>query len=156
MGQLQKAIGADDSNSLKTVDLFMSHEGLLLDYETCLTRQINGKHYNLGTHFLWIGDRTRQCIYFSKIITIVNGAHVEYFRGLENPIGLKVSSNMEPSELVRILDILNPNKEVGKITLITRYGYKKISEYLPLHIKAVKSTDHKVVWICDPMVILHY
>ena len=86
----------------------------------------------------------------------MNGAHVEYFRGLENPIGLKVSSNLDPSELVRILDILNPNKQVGKITLITRYGHKKISEYLPLHIEAVKKTDHTVVWICDPMVILSF
>ena len=137
-----RTIGADDSNSLKTVDLFMSHEGLLLDYESCLTRRINDKYYNLGTHFLWIGDRTRH----------LNGAHIEYFRGLENPIGLKVSSTLDPEELVRVLDILNPKKEVGKVTLITRYGHSKIHKYLPLHINAVSKTDHKVVWCCDPMV----
>jgi 3-deoxy-7-phosphoheptulonate synthase len=146
-----RTVGADDSNSLKSVDLFMSHEGLLLDYESCLTRSIDNKFFNVGTHFLWIGDRTRQCTFLTNFV--VTGAHVEYFRGIENPIGVKVSSNLDPAELIRILDILNPNKEIGKITLITRYGHVKISKYLPLHINAVKKTDHKVVWCCDPMVL---
>ena len=137
-----RTIGADDQEStIKSVDLFMSHEGLLLDYEAALTKQIGDKHYNLGTHYLWIGDRTRQ----------LDGGHVEYFRGIQNPIGVKVGPSMKPEELVPLLDILNPNFEVGKVTLITRYGAKKIKEYLPAHIKAVQASNHKVVWCCDPM-----
>lgn len=90
---------------------------------------------------MWIGDRTRQ----------LDGAHVEYFRGIENPIGVKVGPTMKPEELGPLLNILNPNCEIGKVTLITRYGASKISEYLPAHIKAVQSSGHKVVWCCDPM-----
>ncbi|KAJ3164972.1 hypothetical protein HDU88_004953 [Geranomyces variabilis] len=136
-------IGADDptKDAIRKVDMFMSHEGLLLDYETSLTRKVDGKHYNLGTHYLWIGDRTRQ----------LDGAHVEYFRGLENPVGVKVGPSMKPEELAPLLDILDPNCEPGKVTLITRYGHDKISQYLPDHIKAVQATKHKVVWCCDPM-----
>ncbi|KAJ3024763.1 UNVERIFIED_CONTAM: hypothetical protein HDU68_007798 [Siphonaria sp. JEL0065] len=143
-----KTIGADDNDSgsvnvsMNTVDMFMSHEGLLLDYEQQFTQQgTDKKFYNLGTHFLWIGDRTRQ----------LDGAHVEYFRGLANPIGIKCGPSMEPEELIRILDILDPNFETGKVTLITRYGHDKIEKYLPGHIQAVKTTKHKVVWCCDPM-----
>jgi 3-deoxy-7-phosphoheptulonate synthase len=95
----------------------------------------------LGTHYLWIGDRTRQ----------LDGGHVEYFRGIENPIGVKVGPSMKPEELAPLLDILDPNFEAGKVTLITRYGASKIHEYLPQHIKAVQQTKHKVVWCCDPM-----
>ncbi|OAJ41095.1 hypothetical protein BDEG_24741 [Batrachochytrium dendrobatidis JEL423] len=160
VGHLQDAldfmqtIGADNDPSAKTVDLFMSHEGLLLEYESQLTRKhvplINDKHtsasasklhYNLGTHFLWIGDRTRQ----------LSGAHVEYFKGIENPIGVKVGPTMLPEELGPLLDILNPRREVGKVTLITRYGASKIKDFLPFHIEAVKKSGHKVVWCCDPM-----
>jgi 3-deoxy-7-phosphoheptulonate synthase len=141
-----RTIGADDdSNAFKVVDLFMSHEGLLLDYESQLTRKVVTRgvesFYNLGTHYLWIGDRTRQ----------LNGAHVEYFRGIVNPIGVKVGPSMKPEELVPLLDILNPNFEAGKVTLITRYGAKKIHEFLPSHIQAVQNSKHKVVWCCDPM-----
>jgi 3-deoxy-7-phosphoheptulonate synthase len=134
-------IGAAGDHALKQVELFMSHEGLLLDYEQRLTRMCGDKHYNLGTHYLWIGDRTRQ----------LTGAHVEYFRGIQNPIGVKVGPSMKPEELAPLLDILNPDFHVGKVTLITRYGAKKIREYLPAHIKAVQATKHKVVWCCDPM-----
>ena len=100
-----KVVGADDAASIKTVDMFMSHEGLLLDYETALTRHCltDNKYYNLGAHFLWIGDRTRQ----------LNGAHVEYFRGIANPMGVKVGPSMEPEELVRLLDILDADFETG-------------------------------------------
>ncbi|KAJ3074412.1 hypothetical protein HDU98_011289 [Podochytrium sp. JEL0797] len=138
-----KTIGADDStDSFNSVDMFMSHEGLLLDYEQQFTQQgSDKKFYNLGTHFLWIGDRTRQ----------LDGAHIEYFRGLANPVGVKVGPSMEPAELVRVLDILDPDFETGKVTLITRYGHDKIEQYLPGHIKAVQGTKHKVVWCCDPM-----
>ncbi|KAJ1915531.1 hypothetical protein H4219_004269 [Mycoemilia scoparia] len=168
-----KTIGADQSSEvLKTIDLFISHEGLLLEYEQALTRKalnpaaraLLGKPatifdgvesppfkpkdfvghlrswYNLSTHFLWIGDRTRQ----------IDGAHVEYFRGIRNPIGVKVGPSMAPEELPRLLDILDPDNEPGKVTLITRYGASKIEKYLPAHIRAVKATSHKVVWCCDP------
>jgi 3-deoxy-7-phosphoheptulonate synthase len=141
-----RVIDAEQSNSSVTsVDLFISHEGLLLDYESKLTKTVvrNGqaKYYNLGTHYLWIGDRTRQ----------LDGGHVEYFRGIENPIGVKVGPSMKPEELVPLLNILNPNFEIGKVTLITRYGASKIRQYLPQHIKAVQKSQHKVVWCCDPM-----
>ncbi|KAJ3016430.1 hypothetical protein HKX48_004038 [Thoreauomyces humboldtii] len=138
-----RTIGADDSSKEATrgVDMFTSHEGLLLDYETQLTRNVDGKYYNLGTHYLWIGDRTRQ----------LDGGHVEYFRGLENPVGVKVGPSMLPEELGPLLDILDPNCESGKVTLITRYGHDKVAKYLPAHIKAVQATKHRVVWCCDPM-----
>lgn len=140
-----RTIGADDQEaSIKSVELFMSHEGLLLDYEASLTRPVTQggikNYYNLGTHYLWIGDRTRQ----------LDGGHVEYFRGIQNPIGVKVGPTMKPEELVPLLDILNPNFEVGKVTLITRYGAGKIQEFLPNHIRAVQESKHKVVWCCDP------
>ncbi|RKO92148.1 DAHP synthetase, partial [Blyttiomyces helicus] len=139
-----RTIGADDEShdAIRTVDMFMSHEGLLLDYESKLTRAgPDGAYYNLGAHFLWIGDRTRQ----------LDGAHVEYFRGLANPIGVKVGPSMKPEELKPLLDIIDPNFETGKITLISRYGHDKIQNFLPAHIKAVQESGHKVVWCCDPM-----
>ncbi|ORX48415.1 DAHP synthetase [Piromyces finnis] len=142
-------IGKNSNPSLETIDFFVSHEGLLLDYESQFTKKVvdptdsnkTEKWYNLGTHFLWIGDRTRQ----------LNGAHVEYFRGIQNPIGIKVGPSMKPQELIDLLDIVDPNFELGKVTLITRYGFDKIEQYLPDHIKAVQSTKHRIIWCCDPM-----
>ncbi|KAJ1554598.1 hypothetical protein HK096_002814 [Nowakowskiella sp. JEL0078] len=140
-----RTIGADDQNnifnSMNTIDMFISHEGLLLEYETNLTRKVGSEWYNLGSHFLWIGDRTRQ----------LDGAHVEYFRGLRNPVGIKVGPSMKCDELISLLDIVDPNFQTGKVTLITRYGQDKISKYLPDHIRAVQQTEHKVVWCSDPM-----
>ncbi|KAJ4466457.1 DAHP synthetase [Lentinula edodes] len=129
-----------------------SHEGLMLDYEQALTREcpvpksvssvLNEKaYYNTSAHFLWIGDRTRQ----------LDGGHVEYFRGIKNPIGIKVGPSMQSDELVRLLEIVNSEKVPGRVTLITRYGAGKVENYLPEHIKAVKLSLHPVVWICDPM-----
>ena len=150
-----RTVGAD-SSVLETVDLFTSHEGLLLEYEQSLTRRLrhppmrsqlvfddstDSGWYNTSAHFLWIGDRTRQ----------LDGAHVEYFRGIENPIGIKVGPTMQEDELVRLLDIVNPGKLPGKITLITRYGEGKIRVCLGGHIEAVKKSGHIVVWQCDPM-----
>lgn len=103
--------------------------------------EVGGKFYNLSSHFIWIGDRTRQ----------LDGAHVEYFRGIENPIGIKVGPTMKPSELVAMLNVVNPRNIPGKVTLISRYGAGKVEEYLPQHIEAVKKTDHVVVWQCDAM-----
>ncbi len=99
------------------------------------------RFYNTSAHFIWIGDRTRQ----------LDGAHIEYFRGIANPIGVKVGPSMQPDELVRMLDILNPDRIPGKVTLISRYGAAKVDDFLPALIDAVKATDHVVVWQCDPM-----
>ncbi|KAL7420880.1 hypothetical protein Q5752_004834 [Cryptotrichosporon argae] len=99
------------------------------------------KWYNTSSHFIWIGDRTRQ----------LNGAHVEYFRGIANPVGIKVGPTMKADELVKVLDIVNPDRVPGKVTLIGRYGADKVDQYLPDHIDAVKATDHVVVWQCDAM-----
>ncbi|KAE9388676.1 DAHP synthetase [Gymnopus androsaceus JB14] len=134
------------------VDFYTSHEGLMLEYEQSLTRECpvpksvssfpdEKAHYNTSAHFLWIGDRTRQ----------IDGGHVEYFRGIRNPIGIKVGPSMESDELVRLLDIVNPDKISGRVTLISRYGAGKIENYLPEHIKAVKMSQHPVIWVCDPM-----
>lgn len=153
--RFMRTIGADTAGQLQTVDLYTSHEGLVLEYEQSLTRRLkhpasykpkqpspDGKGwYNTSAHFIWIGDRTRQ----------IDGGHVEYFRGIENPIGIKVGPSMKSEELVQLLDIVNPDKEVGKVTLITRYGKDKVESMLGAHIEAVKATDHKVVWQCDPM-----
>jgi 3-deoxy-7-phosphoheptulonate synthase len=145
--RFMRTIGADNSSSLGSVDLYTSHEGLLLEYEQSLTRLLkdskDGKHkwYNTSGHFIWIGDRTRQ----------LDGAHVEYFKGIENPIGIKIGPSMKEDELVELLDIVNPNKDIGKVTLITRYGCDKIESILPGHISAVQKSGHVVVWQCDPM-----
>ncbi|RDX55349.1 DAHP synthetase [Lentinus brumalis] len=145
--------------ALGEVDFYTSHEGLMLEYEEAMTREFaipsstasyttdgtqtppKKVHYNTSAHFLWIGDRTRQ----------LNGAHVEYFRGIRNPIGVKVGPSMKPDELVRLLDIVNPNREDGKVTLITRYGAGKVEDNLPGHIQAVQQSGHPVIWISDPM-----
>lgn len=137
-----RTIGADNSTSLGSVDLYTSHEGMLLEYEQGLTRRLKDaedgkmKWYNTSAHFVWIGDRTRQ----------LDGAHVEYFRGIENPVGIKVGPSMTEDELVKLLDIVDPNKEIGKITLITRYGCDKVESKLPGHIRAVAGSGHVVVW----------
>lgn len=187
--EMMRTIGADTSGKLETVNLYTSHEGLLLEYEQALTKplrpshplhpdhaervrkrsqsqykqQRNGapashrrqpsqtqnhtearqKYYNQSTHLLWVGDRTRQPTH----------AHIEYFRGISNPIGVKVGPSMPANELVPLLDILNPDHEIGKLVLITRYGADKIASHLPGHIHAVQNSAHNgtVVWQCDPM-----
>ena len=140
----------------------------MLNYEEALTRKLRNplpqaresqSYYNTSAHFLWIGDRTRQ----------ITGAHIEYFRGIRNPIGVKVGPSMETEELVRVLDVLNPDRESGRVTLITRYGagkvwaklyakkkylaypMVKIEKHLASHIEAVKKSGHPAVWVCDPM-----
>ncbi|KAL8897202.1 MAG: hypothetical protein Q9207_007332 [Kuettlingeria erythrocarpa] len=156
--RFMKTVGADSASGLETVDLYTSHEGLLLEYEQSLTRRFetpfkdtnptSSSHnegdkqwYNTSAHFIWIGDRTRQ----------LDGAHVEYFRGIANPIGIKVGPSMTAEELVSLLEIVNPRRETGKITLITRYGESKIASLLPGHIRAVQRSGHIVIWQCDPM-----
>jgi len=122
-----------------TAPVFTSHEAMQLDLEEALTRGVADKFYNLSAHLVWIGDRTRQ----------IDGAHVEYFRGIANPVGVKVGPSMKNNELQDLLQILNPNKEEGKVMIITRYGAEKVEEMLPGHIEAVKATGIPVVWQCD-------
>jgi 3-deoxy-7-phosphoheptulonate synthase len=128
---------------LKGTSFFTSHEALLLPYEQAMTRQdsLTGDWYNTSAHFLWIGDRTR----------FEGSAHVEFLRGIGNPIGMKCGPSLEPDALLRLLDTLNPAREPGRITLITRYGYDKIEAGLPRLIRAVMREGHPVVWSCDPM-----
>jgi len=129
--------------SLRSVEFYTSHEGLLLPLEAALTQFIPEQNawYNLGAHMLWIGDRTRQ----------LDGAHIEYFRGIANPIGLKVGPTSDPKEILEICQTLNPKQEEGKITLISRYGQGKVKQHLPGLIQAVKATGIPVVWSVDPM-----
>jgi len=120
--------------------IYTAHEAMQLDLEEALTREVPGKgYYNLSAHMVWIGDRTRQ----------LNGGHVEYFRGILNPIGVKVGPTMQPDELKDLVKILNPNKVEGRLVLITRYGAGKVGSMLPAHIKAVAESGVPVVWQCD-------
>lgn len=121
------------------MEFFTAHEAMQLDLEAALTRKVGDKYYNLSAHLVWIGDRTRQ----------INGAHLEYFRGISNPIGVKVGPSMKNDELKELLQILNPQKEEGRIMIITRYGAGKVKEMLTGHIKAVKECGIPVVWQCD-------
>jgi 3-deoxy-7-phosphoheptulonate synthase len=131
-------------DELTRVDFFTSHEGLHLEYEQAQTRQVPrrpNKWYNLGTHFPWIGDRTRG----------LDGAHIEYFRGIANPIGVKVGPSMTPEHLLELIEILNPHDEPGRLTLIHRFGAKQIADCLPRLAEAVLRAGRQVTWCCDPM-----
>ncbi|OHB27872.1 MAG: 3-deoxy-7-phosphoheptulonate synthase [Phenylobacterium sp. RIFCSPHIGHO2_01_FULL_69_31] len=123
------------------VEFFTSHEGLLLGFEEAMTRvdSTSGEWYDTSAHLLWIGERTRQ----------LDGAHVEYFRGIKNPIGVKVGPTLEPDELLRLIDVLNPKDEAGRLTLYGRFGYDKIEQRLPTLLRATQG--RKVVWAIDPM-----
>jgi len=128
---------------LKGTQFFTSHEALLLPYEQALTRQdsLTGDWYDTSAHMLWIGDRTR----------FEGSAHVEFLRGIGNPIGLKCGPSLDPDALLRMLDVLDPNREPGRITLITRYGSDKIEQHLPTLVRAIQREGRPVVWSCDPM-----
>lgn len=129
------------AEAMQRVDLFTSHEGLHLPYEQALTRPEGRSWYNLSTHFPWLGART----------ALADGAHVEYFRGIANPVAMKVSASTSPEECLRLLDVLDPDREPGRITLIHRFGVEKAESCLPLLIRAVTSSGRRVVWCCDPM-----
>jgi 3-deoxy-7-phosphoheptulonate synthase len=136
-------INADTVPQLKGTQFFTSHEALLLQYEQAMTRQdsLTGDWYDTSAHMLWIGDRTR----------FDGSAHVEFLRGVGNPIGMKCGPSLEPDALIRMLDTLNPGRVAGRMTLITRYGHDKIESGLPALVRAVKREGHPVVWSCDPM-----
>jgi len=128
---------------LSQVDVFTSHEALLLPYEEPLVRtdSTSGEPYATSAHMLWIGDRTRQ----------PDGAHVEFLRGVKNPIGLKCGPSLDADELIRLIDLLNPENEAGRLTLICRFGADKVEQHLPALIRAVEREGRTVVWSCDPM-----
>ena len=136
-------VNADNTPQLRKVNYYTSHEALLLPYEQSLTRvdSTSGKIYNTSAHFLWIGDRTR----------FIDSAHVEYCRGIENPIGIKCGPSTKTDELNKILDIINPMNEDGKITLITRFGENNVDRYLPNLIRSISKEGKSVIWSCDPM-----
>jgi 3-deoxy-7-phosphoheptulonate synthase len=136
-------INPDTVPQLKGTDFYTSHEALLLPYEQALTRQdsLTGQWYDTSAHMLWIGDRTR----------FEGSAHVEFLRGIGNPIGMKCGPSLDPDMLLRLLDTLNPHHVAGRMTLITRYGHDKIEAHLPALVRAVKASGHPVVWSCDPM-----
>ncbi len=143
--EFMRALGltAENTPSLSETKFFTSHDGLLLIYEEALTRRdsITGDWYGTSGHMMWIGDRTRD----------PDGAHVEYFRGINNPVQIKCGPSLEIDDLRRLMDILNPDDEPGRLTLITRFGAKKIADDLPRLVEAVKSEGRTVVWCCDPM-----
>ena len=139
------ACGINDKNvrQLYETDFFTSHEALLLPYEEALTRidSTTGKWYDVSAHMLWVGDRTRQ----------FDGAHIEFVKGICNPIGIKIGPSINIEELLKIIDIINPNNTAGRISLICRMGADKIMTKLPNVLKSVKKEGKKVVWTCDPM-----
>ncbi len=138
-----EAIAGRKLDELNRAEFFTSHDGVHLAYEQAQTRQVPRRThwYNLSTHFPWIGDRTRS----------IGGAHVEYFRGIANPIGVKIGPTIAPEELTDLLDVLNPLNEPGRITLIHRFGVGKIEQCLPPLIEVVRRRDQRVLWCCDPM-----
>ena len=140
-----EACGIDPESTpqLKTASFYTSHEALLLPYEQAMARQdsLTGEWFDTSAHFVWIGDRTR----------FEGSAHVEFLRGVGNPVGIKCGPSLEPDALLRMIDILNPAREPGRITLIARFGHDKVEAALPRLVRAVEREGHKVVWSCDPM-----
>jgi 3-deoxy-7-phosphoheptulonate synthase len=132
-----------NSRALNEVEFYTSHEALLLGFEQAMTRtdSVSGDYYDTSAHLVWIGDRTRH----------PDGAHVEFCRGIRNPLGVKCGPTLEPDELLRLLDILNPDNDAGRIVLIARYGNEKIAQHLPALVRTVEREGRKVVWSSDPM-----
>ncbi|MBU2533940.1 MAG: 3-deoxy-7-phosphoheptulonate synthase class II [Alphaproteobacteria bacterium] len=143
--EFMRACGITPENTaqLSTVSFYTSHEALLLGYEQALTRNdsTSGDWYATSGHMIWIGDRTRQ----------PDHAHVEFCRGVKNPLGLKCGPSLDPDELIRLIDTLNPENEAGRLTLIARFGDEKVGDGLPKLVRKVQAEGRKVVWSCDPM-----
>jgi 3-deoxy-7-phosphoheptulonate synthase len=136
-------ITSETTAQIRETELFTAHEALLLPYEQALTRvdSTSGDWYDVSAHMLWIGDRTRQ----------PDGAHIEFVRGIKNPVGLKCGPTMTTDDLLRLIDLLNPDNEPGRLTLITRMGWDKVDRHLPPLLEAVKKEGRQVVWCSDPM-----
>jgi len=140
--KFMEAAGAD-FDELKRVEFFSSHEGLLMDYERPMTRidSRTGLPYNTSAHFLWIGERTRE----------LDGAHVDFFKRIRNPIGVKLGPSTTPETMERLIDVLDPDREPGRLTFITRMGAGKIRDALPPLLEAIKGMDANPLWVTDPM-----
>ena len=141
--KFMETISGEALHNLNRADFYTSHEALLLPYEEALTRQVPRQWgwFNLSTHYPWIGMRTASA----------DDAHVEYFRGLRNPIAVKVGPSVTPEQLLRLIDVLNPDNEPGRLSLIQRMGAAKVAEKLPSLIGAVQREGKRVLWVCDPM-----
>ena len=141
--RFMETLSGSEVHNLNRVDFYTSHEALLLPYEEAQTRQVPRQWgwFNLSTHFPWIGMRT----------AALDGAHVEYFRGIRNPIAVKVGPSVTPDQLLKLIDVLNPDDEPGRLTLIHRMGAAKIATKLPALLDAVRRDGRRVLWVCDPM-----
>tara|TARA_B110000438_G_scaffold296902_1_gene342339 strand:- start:611 stop:1990 length:1380 start_codon:yes stop_codon:yes gene_type:complete len=136
-------INSEFNRRLKTVNFWTSHEALLLPFEQSMTRvdSTTGEYHDTSAHFVWIGDRTRQ----------LDGGHVEFCRGIENPIGIKCGPTSKSDEIIKICNRINPKNEKGKIVLISRFGHENVAKFLPKLIRAIKKEGLNIVWSCDPM-----
>jgi 3-deoxy-7-phosphoheptulonate synthase len=138
-------ITPENNQQLRETEFYTSHEALLLGYEQAMTRKDTitgeGGWYSTSAHMLWVGDRTRQA----------DGAHIEYLRGIQNPIGMKCGPSLDTDDMLRLIDILNPKNEAGRLTLIVRVGAGEVDKHLPRFIRAVQKEGKNVVWSCDPM-----
>jgi len=136
-------INSDFNRRLKTVNFWTSHEALLLPFEQAMTRvdSTTGEYHDTSAHFVWIGDRTRQ----------LDGGHVEFCRGIKNPIGIKCGPTLKADDLINLCNKINSNNEKGKITLISRFGHENVSKFLPKLIRSIKKEGLNVIWSCDPM-----
>jgi len=136
-------INSDFNRRLKTVNFWTSHEALLLPFEQAMTRvdSTTGEYHDTSAHFVWIGDRTRQ----------LDGGHVEFCRGIENPVGIKCGPTLKSEDLINLCNRINPQNEKGKITLISRFGHENVSKFLPKLIRSIKKEGLNVIWSCDPM-----
>ena len=136
-------INSDFNRRLKTVNFWTSHEALLLPFEQSMTRvdSTTGEYHDTSAHFVWIGDRTRQ----------LDGGHVEFCRGIENPIGIKCGPTLKSEDLINLCNRINPKNEKGKITLISRFGHDNVDKFLPKLIRSIKKEGLNVIWSCDPM-----
>ena len=141
--RFMEALGERTVDDLTRVDFFTSHEGLNLHYESAQTRTVPRRagYYDLTVHLPWIGERTRA----------EGGAHVEFFRGIRNPVGVKIGPSVKPDEIVRLVERLNEQDEPGKIVLVTRLGADKVEGALPVLVEAVRRAGRRVLWVCDPM-----
>lgn len=141
--RFMETLSGSEVHNLNRIDFYTSHEALLLPYEEALTREVPRQWgwFNLSTHYPWIGMRT----------AAVDGAHVEYLRGVRNPIAIKVGPSVQPDQLLRLIDILNPDDEPGRLTFIHRMGATQIAEKLPPLLDAVRRDGRRVLWVCDPM-----
>ena len=141
--RFMETISGIDLHNLNRADFYTSHEALLLPYEQALTRKVPRQNgwFNLSTHFPWIGMRTAD----------IDGAHTEYFRGIRNPIAIKIGPSVTADQLLKLADVLNPENEGGRLTFIQRMGATKVTEKLPALVKAIQTEGKKVLWVCDPM-----